>query len=244
MICAWKNYSVLPFFEIGSGFKSHHIVCILEDDRNSPKETKLGLDIDYSCKIDERFTITLVRAIAWLNGNDINVTALKFKDQFLPFLPDDIGNSYPNLKVLSVINSGLQSINASKLIRLTFLQQINFANNSIQKIEKNSFQHNQNLFNINLSFNQIYQIDPKAFGELASLQLLSLTENICVDKIYNSILQNSLQLEKDFDENCLNQTQLVERLKELKSDHKNCSSKFDVIFRWVKKWLIVMFYSR
>lgn len=112
---------------------------------------------------------------SFLNANLI--TELVVLNQQMVYLPLNISNFFPNLKKISIINSGLIEINEDALQNLNLIE-VQLFNNQLTEIRSRSLQSLHNLIKLDLSSNKISSIDANAFKKHVKLAELKLNDNL------------------------------------------------------------------
>lgn len=122
--------------------------------------------------------VTSVHQSGYVNDN---VQSLWVQDQNLPFFPQNIVNSFKNLKAILFLNINLLSITAEDLQHFPQLQQLEISHNDLKVLAGGLFSNTPLLMFINLGFNQIESIGHGLVTSLENLQYLYLNGNTCID---------------------------------------------------------------
>lgn len=107
-----------------------------------------------------------------------NLEELKAFNEQIIFLPLKMAESFPNLKVLSLIQCGLSIVNSQALNGLFKLQTLALSRNAINNISNEGFLNIDALINLDLSHNKVESINDEALKSLRELVVLKLNNNI------------------------------------------------------------------
>ena len=110
--------------------------------------------------------------------NQSSVEKLLIIDQQTLFMPKNLGSSFPNLKELTIVNSGYFHFDKDFLIDMHKLKKLTINENKIRELPERSQNNNVNLAELNLACNQIEMIADGAFVNIANLLVLNLTANL------------------------------------------------------------------
>lgn len=94
------------------------------------------------------------------------------------FLPINLGEKFPNLENLTVVDSGLFAIDSRTFAGMNRLRVLNLKGNKIRGIQQNAFQNLKSLTHLNLSENKIEELKPGCFMTLVNLVNLTLHYNL------------------------------------------------------------------
>jgi Leucine-rich repeat (LRR) protein len=108
--------------------------------------------------------------------NSMETIAMEHNKKIL-FLPDKIGDAYPNLKVIRAANCSVKVISTRNFRGLAELKEIQLQENQIETIESGMFKGLVKLENFYLRYNQIEKIPNGAFEGLNMLKVLALGKN-------------------------------------------------------------------
>ena len=146
------------------------------------------------------------------NKNDNDVKGIWIHETNTKYIPANLGFSV-HLTLLLVLNSNLIEIKAENFLgmqelqylnlygnniisvpldafsTLTKLIYLNLMKNQIEVIPSNLFSNNLNIEEINLGYNKIKYIGSGFFHQLKKLDIVYLSENICVNDVYVDIIQ-------------------------------------------------------
>jgi len=132
-------------------------------------------------------------SIQLLNSNEI-IKSLHLQGAVVHFLPANISQTFPNLKILKIINSSLSEIEKSDFMGLEKVVEINFEKNLISKLPVDAFQWLEGLTKINLNRNNISAIPAKLFNKNLKLTEISLVGNR-IEQLHDQIFKNLVNLE-------------------------------------------------
>jgi Leucine-rich repeat (LRR) protein len=90
------------------------------------------------------------------------------------YLPDKIGDAYPNLIIVRAGNCSITAISRQNFKGLTKLKSVLLHHNQIKEVENGAFKGLIELKNVHLSYNQIEKILSETFEGLKILEILSL----------------------------------------------------------------------
>lgn len=108
------------------------------------------------------------------------IVKLEILDQQTLFLPLTISNFFPMLKILSVKNSHLITINEEAFNGLDSLTELNLSYNKLSLIKTENFVKLTKLLKLDLSHNKIEFIESAAFRSLINLIELRLNHNLLI----------------------------------------------------------------
>lgn len=109
------------------------------------------------------------------------------------FLPTNIATTFPDLKVLKVVQSSLQIIEKSNFEGLNGVTELNLEKNLIQILTADVFKPLENLKKINLNQNKISSLTSKIFEGNTKLVSISANGNM-IKSISNQAFKNLIQL--------------------------------------------------
>lgn len=142
---------------------------------------------------------------------DINVQAVTLNNNSLTFLPSNIDEFFPNLRVIQMINTNLKSLISDDLKPFPRLEAIGFYNNQIETLDGDLFEHTPLLQHINFAGNSLTNVGPNIFTPVPLLRQMHLSGNLCTQEIANStseVLRMSLRLRYQ----CPPSREMIERL--------------------------------
>ncbi|CRK89898.1 CLUMA_CG003630, isoform A [Clunio marinus] len=146
--------------------------------------------------------VTSVQGLSVKNKTIKDVEAFLVYRQNVRIVPDGINKFFPNLKVLVIENSELDSFNqVNKLKKLKYL---NLQYNKIEALYNDSFYGLQKLEKIFMSGNKIRKIETETFSNLMNLKLLSLNDNMLHKINENLFRSNPMLASLRFSNNQLN----------------------------------------
>lgn len=162
-----------------------------------------ALAVTFNCSFRESFYLsvgkfytcdaivngTVFRSLKSVEGdhlpgkNNSHVASLIVYSQNLPFIPQDIGNFFPNLKLISWIDSNLEAISERDLQPFPNLIFLRIHRNQIVSVESDLFLHVPKLRYIDFSSNQIISIGENLIANLNDLETLNFNSNPCVSRM-------------------------------------------------------------
>lgn len=148
------------------------------------------------CKSAVASTLPNSRIIAVVHSdgsaieNVAEIESLNIYNSEVHYFPEGISDFLPNLKVLTIVNSGLRSVSATNLREFgSSLKIVHMGSNELQSLSGNLFEYNPSLTAISLhDNNQISFIDPDFFKSLQSLRQLmqvDLESSGCISQIFS-----------------------------------------------------------
>jgi Leucine rich repeat/BspA type Leucine rich repeat region (6 copies) len=129
---------------------------------------------------------------------DQNLTVEAFAirvNKKVKFLPENVGEKFPNLLTFDAWGSAVQSVESRVFKNMSKLFMLNLDFNQIELIKPGSFDGLRRLEFLSLSFNRIEQLDANLFSSLSNLKNLWLNDNR-LQKLDENLFQplRSLQL--------------------------------------------------
>lgn len=152
-----------------------------------------------------------------INSNYFTITSVKDEtveeiyfdhNHDLNFLPNAIGEKFPNLLSLSAWRCSLLSVSRDNFIQLLSLRRMALNENNIQTISTETFEDLTSLEWLFLDHNKIKTLDVEVFKSLHKLQFISLSSNLCVDKDFNGEVQMA-EIHRAVEENCKNENDFL-----------------------------------
>lgn len=150
----------------------------------------------------------------------------------IKFIPKQISEKLPSLKLFSVISCGLTIVRDYHFKDMGQLTVLELPNNRIETVEAGSFNDLTELVKLDLKSNQIETLDNKLFATMARLQAIDLSfnkikvlkprtfsipygqlysvllaENVCIDKNYSYRHSGFRNLETHLEIQCRRQRQ-------------------------------------
>lgn len=135
----------------------------------------------YTCLIN-RQTLTLFSNVT-ISGNHTNgrnnsqVLFLEIATSTIPLIVTQLFSTFPNTRVMYIINSALSEIQPNAFIGAGNLRNLEIEANNLTTINANAFNHLINLETLALRNNSILTINANAFQSLGRLMFLSLDHN-------------------------------------------------------------------
>lgn len=169
--------------------------------------------------------------------NDDNVKFVEFfvYDKTVNFLPSNLGESFPFLESVKVQRSKLKEITSKDFKIAKKLKVLNFWNNDLQRIERNTFDDLLLLEEIDLSENNLNELHTKLFRKLLNLKTLNLDSNNLA-KIDVNLFRSNLNLKSlSLQENSLIELPIyvfknLKQLEHLNVNYNEITSLQDHIF--------------
>ena len=120
-----------------------------------------------------------VNSIKYSNTTIINSEPpeLYIDHQQTLFLPTNLGQYFPALRVLAVTSSGLMQIDSSIFRLITSLKVLNLSSNKLQEIQPGTFDVLKLLESLDLSSNNLKSLETGAISGLEKLKNLNLADN-------------------------------------------------------------------
>jgi Leucine-rich repeat (LRR) protein len=110
------------------------------------------------------------------------------------YLPDKIGDAYPNLIYIRAINCSIKEISRRNFKGLTNLKDLQLYFNQIEKIAKVTFKDLKMLEILHLSDNQIKEVTIGVFNDLKKMKRLYLHRNQ-IEKVASGAFEGSNMIE-------------------------------------------------
>jgi Leucine-rich repeat (LRR) protein len=155
--------------------------------------------------------------------SNADVESVKFSDFKLSQFPRNIGNYFPNLKVLTINNCTLTTVSKFDLMGLKQLKQLTLNGNSISVLPNNLFENTPALEFVSFYGNRIEFIGRNIFDSLHLLRYANLKMNLAIDVCFKDVCGISLNdLKKIIDEHC--QPKLLFQIEELITNNMEAST--------------------
>lgn len=150
------------------------------------------IDTMYACVLKNFTTSFRDRKIVEVTGNhesgknNSDVKMLYAYHQNIPYLPNNLGDFFPNLESYFVMRSNVQHLIPGDLNGLDNLVHFSVVRNPIELIEQGFFSNHTEMTLISFSDCHLKKIERGAFDGLHSIKYLNLDSNDCISKIYGS----------------------------------------------------------
>ncbi|KAG4071478.1 hypothetical protein HA402_011632 [Bradysia odoriphaga] len=138
--------------------------------------------------------------------SDKSITVLEIFSRDFHYLPKGLEKFFPNIKLLSIINTELESVKSDDLKPFVHLTMVNLNGNKITTLDSNVFEFNPEITILKIVFNdKLKHIGADILTPLKKLQDADFSRNGCVD---NFVSNNGLPkpnfspLVNDFKANC------------------------------------------
>lgn len=125
--------------------------------------------------------------------NKVGIKTLFLKEAVVFFLPVNISQEFPNLKVLKVINSSLTEFEKSNFAGLEKITEVNFERNLITNLPADALYLLESLTKINLNYNNISDIPAKIFSNNLNLTEISFIGNR-IEQLHDQTFKNLVNL--------------------------------------------------
>lgn len=171
------------------------------------QETKCDV-VEKAVPFDNRFQIQFKVGVACVFNEDTeinvpskltnavneSVTELKMiRNKKIEFMPDDIGTSFPKLRIVSAVGCGVKVITKACFQGLPLVEKIVLDDNEIADIEENSFDDLSSLSLLYVDKNKIASLPAKLFEKLEDLSTLYLNDNQ-LDELDANLFENNKKL--------------------------------------------------
>lgn len=139
--------------------------------------------LDFTAKLPDNFTLNL-------SVEGFNVGS----NEELKFLPQNLGEIFPNLDSIQIYKTGLIFVDNKSLKNLTVLKVLHLSENKIQMVDSGAFEDLVELEFLSLANNQIEYLNSKTFANLKKLKNLGFAINK-IEYLSSSIFKNLENLE-------------------------------------------------
>jgi hypothetical protein len=109
------------------------------------------------------------------------VKAIYFNRQSMKKIPSNLSSYFPNLRVISCINSGLSLISSDDLKPFTHLEYLTLSSNDIVKISGDLFKFNPNIQGIIFANNKLKEVGKNLIAGLNQLRFADFQSNPCIN---------------------------------------------------------------
>ncbi|CAO1385621.1 unnamed protein product [Diamesa hyperborea] len=107
-----------------------------------------------------------------------------------------------SLKELYLHFNQIDKVHPNAFKTLSKLRVLSLANNKVTKLTESMFQSQSKLEDLFVKGNQISEIESGVFNKLTSLKKLDVRENVCVDRIFENVKSNNVDI-VPFVRNCI-----------------------------------------
>ncbi|KAG5668966.1 hypothetical protein PVAND_016871 [Polypedilum vanderplanki] len=188
----------------------------------------------YECRVTNYLVINSpnqkVEAIVgnhFINMTNNDVTGIRIKEKSLKFMPKNLDQFFPNLKVIFISRSGLCEIHESDLRAFKSLVNLDLSYNDIKVIERNLFKYNEKLEVLVLKNNPLQHVHLNVFDHLRNLKYFA------VNGCWNGQVSNNKTAVKsivhNLRENCYDREIAVENYDKLSENFEELKIKFKEI---------------
>lgn len=145
---------------------------------------------------------------------------LDIVNQVLHFVPQNLGDYFPEVEGMQIKNCGLKELRKSDLAQFPKAIDFYFFENKLQFLPGNLLEGNPELLRIYFDGNKISSMDPNVLFPVKKLQVACFSSNICIDK--NAVTQAEIPaLEAALNLNCA--------LPYLLEEKKKCQTKIEIL---------------
>lgn len=186
------------------GLKAFDFKCDLRD-VESQSQRSIEKCTTSDLQIISRQTVTSV------NGKDSNTfkgrsyKTIVIEYQTVYFLPQGLGNFFPNIIAISVDHSQLKEINKDDLAQFPKLQQFNVSESDLKSLSGDLFEGNLHLSSISFMKNQLNHIGRGILKPLKHLTQARFANNTCISQNAEKFTEIP-SLVAAFQANCRNDT--------------------------------------
>jgi Leucine-rich repeat (LRR) protein len=144
-------------------------------------------DKNYRCVVENLNVTSRNEIVSGVSGlhvprrTNADVIILMIEEQTLHYMPQGLGDFFPNLVYLNVYKSGLKEISKNDLKNFPKLQIFSATNNDIETLPGDLFQFNTKITNISFLRNKIKSIGKNIFVPLSELKDVNLVGNECIN---------------------------------------------------------------
>jgi predicted nuclease of predicted toxin-antitoxin system len=154
---------------------------------------------DYNSKTAEKqcymFTTAIDSPDTIIRTRDNTMETLAMEhNKKIVYLPDKIGDAYPNLIRIRAANCSIKEISSTNLRNLAELKELFLQNNQIEKVASGAFEGMVELEVLNLGDNQMKEVANGAFKSLTKLKNLYLHGNQ-IEKIASGAFEGTNMME-------------------------------------------------
>lgn len=110
-----------------------------------------------------------------------NVEGLFVSSQFLPWIPKNLHEYFPNLKAIEWHNSSLMSVTSRDLLPFSNLELFFSTVNKLKSIDGNLFEFSPKLKWISFKQNLLEEVGSGLMSNLVDLKHANFQDNICID---------------------------------------------------------------
>jgi len=131
-----------------------------------------------------------------------NVIGVIFNKCNLTKVPQGLTNIFPNMKILSIWSSTLNTVTKKDLAEYKNIERIGFCNNLIEYLPGDLFEDFSNLEEVSFNGNKLKLIEPNILDGLDKLKAVSFADNTAYTKCFSLIefMSSNATLEEVKDE--------------------------------------------
>ncbi|XP_070503769.1 chondroadherin-like [Chironomus tepperi] len=193
------------------------LITLLKSSSSIDLECAYNTNFDYSivgkvyrCEVENDLQMAtpddaIVRTIRgqhWAYVGNNNVTGFCAYGKNMKFIPKNVENTFPNIKLIDIVNSRVKKIHQNDLKPFPKLVYCGFKDNEIQVLENGLFDYNLNLELVSFWNNRIIQVGPTVFNPLTKLTWLYFDDNPCLDMRVENNRNGVLNMIEKISENC------------------------------------------
>jgi Leucine-rich repeat (LRR) protein len=146
------------------------------------------------CHMDKTTSIDSPNITIFTRDNSMERLFLEHNKKIF-YLPDKIGDAYPNLIVLRAANCSIKEITSTNLRNLAELEELYLKGNQIERIASGAFKSLEKLNELHLQNQQIKEVVSGAFKGLIKLKNLYLHFNK-IEKIASGAFEGMAELQE------------------------------------------------
>jgi hypothetical protein len=114
--------------------------------------------------------------------SDSDVKLIKFNNQTLDFIPQNISKFFKNIQSVDVISSSLKVVLKDDLQQFPELRFISFYDNLLETLDGDLFTYNPKLQFVSFHKNKITNVGPNLLRSLKSLSQVHFNSNVCISQ--------------------------------------------------------------
>lgn len=132
-----------------------------------------------TCIVEEFRDVWLSHVkLSFTNARDENFTAMIFQNSYVPILPVEVFEQFPNLESLDFSNTGMTMIRGRSFANASELVELNLSNNRLKEITGQTFVGATKLKSLHLANNRIVTVWTNAFRDTVNLEYIDLCHNL------------------------------------------------------------------
>lgn len=128
------------------------------------------------CEFNDAIELGETKTLSNLVNENVTVLRLQNNEK-IKYLPQHVGDSFPNLVVIKAYGCAIKSVNKLNFNGLTKIRNIDLNKNQLEIIEENSFDDAVDLADIYLDDNKLSDLPSKVFEKLNQLNGLFVKNN-------------------------------------------------------------------